>query len=54
MLLFGDLEEHGSKFGKHNPVFWRIVFERKGILSESVPCNFIFHIYAKFLTKKYG
>jgi hypothetical protein len=54
MPLFGDLQEHGSKFGEHNPVFWRIVFERKGILPESVPYNSIFHISAKFLTKKYG
>jgi len=51
LLLFGDLQEHGSKFGEHNSVFWRIVFERKGIMSEIVPHNFIFRILAKFLTK---
>jgi hypothetical protein len=51
LLLFGDLQEHGSRFGEHNPVFWRFFFERKGILPESVPFNFIFRILAKFLTK---
>jgi hypothetical protein len=51
LQLFGNLREHGSKFGEHNPVFWRIVFERKRILPESVPYNFIFRILAKFLTK---
>jgi hypothetical protein len=44
LQLFGNLREHGSKFGEHNPVFWRFVFERKRILPVSVPYNFIFRI----------